>query len=82
MNAFYNYALLLQKEKKNTESLKIIDRALKNFVNNEKLLYVKLIGEINLNQIERAQETCNILISINPSNENYAQILVDLKNRN
>lgn len=80
MNAFYNYALLLQKENKSTASLKIIDQALKKFVKSEKLLYVKLIGQINLNQIERAQETCNILISINPSNENYAQILADLKN--
>ncbi len=79
MNAFYNYALKLQQEKKNAESIKIINRGLKIFPNNERLLYAKLIGEINLKQTVNAKKTCNLLIEIAPTNSNYRQILESLE---
>ncbi len=79
MNAFYNYALKLQQEKKNAESIKIINGALKIFPNNERLLYAKLIGEINLQQIANAKKTCNLLIEIAPDNANYRQIFESLR---
>jgi len=79
INAFYNYALLLQKENKNNESIEVIERALKSFPKNEKLLYVRLIGEINLKHLDKAIETCHLLIALNPNNVNYLKILDDLK---
>ena len=79
MNAFYNYALLLQKENKNIESIEITERALKSFPKNEKLLYVRLIGEINLKHLGKAIETCYLLIELYPNNANYVQILDELK---
>ena len=79
MNAFYNYALKLQQEKKNTESIKIINKGLKLFHNNERLLYAKLIGEINLKQTANAKKTCNLLIEIAPENSNYKQIFDSLQ---
>lgn len=79
MNAFYNYALKLQQEKKNAESIKIINRGLKLFHNNERLLYAKLIGEINLKQTANAKKTCNLLIEIAPDNTNYKQISENLE---
>jgi len=79
INAYYNYALLLQKENRNLESIKITKRALKNFSKNEKLLYVKLVGEINLKHVDKAIETCYLLIELNPNNANYVQLLNELK---
>ena len=41
----------LQQGEKNKESLKIANDALKLAPNNERILYVKLIGLINLNNL-------------------------------
>ena len=79
INAFYNYALKLQQNKKDAESIIIVNKGLKIFTNNERLLYVKLIGETNLKQIEKAKQTCNLLINIAPNNTDYKQILNSLK---
>ncbi len=79
MNAFYNYALKLQQEGANIASIKVINKGLNIFFNNERLLYAKLIGEINLKQISNAKKTCNLLIEIAPNNSNYRQILASLE---
>ncbi len=79
MNAFYNYALKLQQEGENIASIKVINKGLNIFFNNERLLYVKLIGEINLKQTANAKNTCNLLIEIAPDNSNYKQILESLE---
>jgi len=79
MNAFYNYALKLQQESENIASIKVINKGLNIFFNNERLLYVKLIGEINLKQISNAKNTCNLLIEMAPNNSNYRQILTSLE---
>jgi len=80
MKAFYNYALLLQQENKNLESIKVLESGLKSFPDNENLLYVRLIGEINLKLINKSINTCNLLLKLNPNNANYLKILDDLKN--
>lgn len=79
MKAFYNYALKLQKEDNNKESIEVTNKGLKLFTNNELLLYVKLIGQINLNKVSNAKATCTLLIKNYPSNENYRQILQNLE---
>ncbi|MDO5970442.1 multiheme c-type cytochrome [Flavivirga aquimarina] len=79
IRAFYNYALKLQGENLNQKSIEIINKALGFFPENENLLYVKLIGEINLKQNDKAYITCSKLIQIAPSNANYKQILESLK---
>ena len=79
MNAFYNYALKLQQAGENEASLKIIEKGLIKFINNERLLYARLIAEINLKQKLNAKRTCNLLIQIDPNNSNYRQIMANLK---
>ncbi len=79
IRAFYNYALKLQAEKLNQKSIDILKKALGIFPNNENLLYVKLIGEINLKKTLEARNTCSRLIKIAPNNTNYRQILETLK---
>lgn len=78
IRAFYNYALKLQQAGKNQESIKTIDKALSFFPDNEDLLYVKLIGEMNLKQNIAAYSTCARLIQLAPNNINYQQILNSL----
>ncbi len=79
IRAFYNYALKLQAENLNQKSIEIINKALAFFPKNENLLYVKLIGEINLKQNMEAHKTCSELIQLAPNNANYKQILESLK---
>ncbi len=79
IRAFYNYALKLQAEKLNQKSIDILKKALGIFPDNENLLYVKLIGEINLKKTLEARNTCSRLIKIAPQNTNYRQILETLK---
>lgn len=80
-NAFYNYALLLQQNKKMKESLSILNKAVKQFPRNEKLLYAKLIGELNSNEINKALNTCLLLLEIAPNNANYSQIFQQLNSK-
>ncbi len=78
-NAFYNYALKLQQAGKYKESLKVLDKALSLFPGNERMLYIRLLGEIKTNNKKKARLTCNELIKINPQNSDYKRILEDLK---
>ncbi|WP_303317481.1 multiheme c-type cytochrome [Flavivirga abyssicola] len=79
IRAFYNYALKLQAENLNQKSIEIINKALVIFPENENLLYVKLIGEINLKHHVEAYNTCSKLIQIAPNNATYKQIFENLK---
>ncbi len=79
--AFYNYALILQKEGLNKESIQIMDKAIGIFGYNEDLLYIKLIGQLNANLLAQAHSTCLSLIEINPSNRDYQQILTQLSKK-
>lgn len=79
INAFYNYALKLQQIAKNEASIKVIEKGLTIFSNNERLLYAKLVAEINLKQKQNAKKTCNLLIAIAPNNTDYRQILASLE---
>ncbi|NOR28568.1 MAG: tetratricopeptide repeat protein [Lutibacter sp.] len=79
LTAFYNYALILQKEGENKKAISIINEGLKLAPNSEKLLYVKLIGQLNLNLSNQAKQTCKLLINLAPNNRNYKQILTSLE---
>jgi len=78
LTAFYNYALILQKEGNNKESITVINDAIKIFSNLEKLLYVKLIAQLNLKLSNDAYQTCLKLIDVAPNNSNYQQIIKNL----
>jgi tetratricopeptide (TPR) repeat protein len=79
VNTFYNYALKLQENKDNKLSLSTIEKGLKLFPNDERLLYIKAIGLINLNDLEKAYETAVVLININPNSPNYQQLLQNIQ---
>jgi|TARA_B110000305_G_C19462871_1_gene655774 tetratricopeptide (TPR) repeat protein len=78
MNAYYNYALMLQQEGRNVESIKVVENGLQLFVNNERLLYVQLLGEINTKN-NNALNTCSLLLQLAPNNQDYQKIYRDLK---
>ena len=80
-NAFYNYALMLQQENKYNKSLEIVGDGLNLMPNNERLLYVKLIAEMNTNNAN-AIKTCELLLRIAPNNQNYQQIYTRLRGTN
>ncbi|MDT0553441.1 multiheme c-type cytochrome [Urechidicola vernalis] len=80
-NAFYNYALMLQQENKYNKSLEIVRDGLDLMPNNERLLYVKLIAEMNTNNAN-AIKTCELLLRIAPNNQNYQQIYNRLRGTN
>ena len=73
---------MLQQLNKNNEALTVLQRAINTFPNNERLLYVKLLGEINLNQLNEAINTCRVLLQISPNNTNYLQIFQRLQQGN
>lgn len=77
INSFYNYALMLQKNGDNKESLTAINQGLSIFPFNERLLYIKLLGEVNTAD-KNALNTCNQLLQIAPNNQNYQQIFGQL----
>ena len=77
-NAYYNYALMQQSEGENITALKTIKDGLIIFPNNERLLYIQLIGEINTKN-NNAINTCKKLLSIAPNNQNYQQIFARLQ---
>ena len=70
---------MLQQENRNSEALVILDKALKTFPYDERLLYIKLLGEINSNQVNSALNTCRLLLQINPNNRDYQSILQRLQ---
>ena len=72
---------MIQQGGKNKESIKEANKALKLAPNNERILYVKLIGLMNMNNLYEASETCIKLIQINPENQNYQQILGNINQR-
>ena len=81
VNTFYNYALKLQENKNLKESISTIDKGLHHFPNNERLLYAKVIAQINLNDLEAASESIVLLINIAPSNTNYQQLAQNIQPR-
>ncbi len=78
LNAFYNYALLLQQKGNYNESLKITKKGNSIFYNDERLLYVQLIAELNTKN-SNAINTCSQLLKIAPNNQNYQQIFANLQ---
>jgi tetratricopeptide (TPR) repeat protein len=81
INAFYNYILMLQNEGKNELSVNIANNALTLAPQNERILYVKTIGLLNLNKFKEAKQTCLLLIQVNPTNINYQQLLGNINQR-
>lgn len=81
INAFYNYALKLQENGLGKKANDIIDRALQTEPHNERLLYAKLVNQINDNQDDAAYNTCMKLLEVAPNNVNYKQILERLKGK-
>lgn len=73
-NAYYNYCLILQGEGKNKESITELNKGLKQFPNNERLLYIKAIAFMNLKDYGNALSVCQQLLQISPNNQNYAQL--------
>ena len=79
-NAFYNYALILQGEGKLKSSIEGINEGLKVFPNNERLLYIKLLAYLNLKDKVNAISVSQLLIQINPNNQDYINIYQSLIN--
>ena len=80
MNAFYNYGLMLQQQNKFEKSIEVAKKGLALSQNNERLLYVQLLGEVNIKS-SNAINTCSILLQIDPNNQNYVQIMGSLQNK-
>ncbi|MFB9056442.1 tetratricopeptide repeat protein [Mariniflexile ostreae] len=78
IRAYYNYALKLQAEGMYKKSVEVLNKALTIFHDNENLLYVKLLGEINLKDDHSAYNTGRKLLEIAPNNANYQQIFQSL----
>jgi tetratricopeptide (TPR) repeat protein len=79
LRAYYNYALKLQEAGLNKKSIEVLNKGLTYFPDHENLLYVKLIGEMNMKNNIAAYNTCSKLIQIAPDNANYRQILENIK---
>ncbi len=77
--AFYNYGLKLQEKGLYKKSIEVLNKALKTVPFDESLLYVKLLGQMKMNQTEDAYDTCVLLLKISPDNNNYKEILETLK---
>ncbi|MFY0686714.1 MAG: tetratricopeptide repeat protein [Cyclobacteriaceae bacterium] len=75
IRAFYNFALILQQTDDNERSLEIIEQAIETAGQNEQLLYVKLLGQMNLEDYDSAGLTCALLMRLAPQNQDYAQIM-------
>jgi len=73
--AFYNLALQYQNMQQLDKSKDIINQGLKEFADDENLLYLKLLNELNNKNFQQAEKTCIKLIEINPHNKNYPEIL-------
>jgi len=81
INAFYNYIVMLQQKGLNKESIDMANKALSLSLDNERILYVKLTGQLNLNQLNDAYNTGIQLVQIAPANQNYQQILGNIAQR-
>jgi len=77
-SAFYNYGLKLQEKGLFKKSINILDKALLTYPKDERLLYVKLLGQIKTNQTKDAYETCILLLTVSPDNVNYTKIKENL----
>jgi|TARA_Y100000310_G_scaffold131642_1_gene130799 hypothetical protein len=80
-NSFYNYALKLQEIEQYDKSVQVLDKGLKIFFNNERLLYVKLIGQLKSANTIAAYNTCLKLLEISPNNTNYLQIFQGIQEK-
>ncbi len=80
INAFYNYALKLQENGLDKKADMIIDKALQTEPYNERLLYAKLVNQINNNN-KGAYNTCMKLLKVAPNNVNYKKIFEQLKGK-
>ena len=81
IRAFYNYAIKLQEKGLFEKSITVINRALIDNPLNEELLYIKLLGQINIKKNNDALNTISTLLQIAPENVNYQNILKELKNQ-
>ena len=81
LNAYYNYALMLQGDNKMSRSLKVLQSAVSKFPGNEKLLYAKLIAELNSGAMEDAFQSCLSLLELKPGNKTYIQIMQQLQSK-
>lgn len=81
VRAHYNYALKLQELKKYSEADVILDKALAEVPANASLLYVKLLGTMEMGNNQQAIKLAERLVALDPQNQRYKQILTDLKNK-
>ena len=79
VNSFYNYAIKLQENKELKLSISVIEKGLLLFPNNERLLYIKTIAFINLNDLGNAYECAIILTKLNPNNTDYQQLIQNIQ---
>ncbi|SDW53371.1 Tetratricopeptide (TPR) repeat [Lutibacter oricola] len=79
VNSFYNYALKLQGIKDYKESILVLNKGLKEFPNDERLLHIKAIALVNLNKLSEAYQIAVDLTKINPNNPNYQQLLQNIQ---
>jgi len=79
INAFYNYMVLLQQNNLFKESIEVAQKALALSADNERILYVKMLGEMNMKNYESALETAYLLVQINPENKDYQQAFINLQ---
>ena len=78
-NAFYNYSLILQQEGALQEAIDFLNHALVTFPNSERLLYAKLVAELNSEQPDLAKTTLSKLIELSPTNNEYQQLYNNLQ---
>jgi tetratricopeptide (TPR) repeat protein len=81
VRAHYNYALKLQELKKYAEAEVILDKALAEVPGNTSILYVKLIGAMEMGKDRLAKQLAERLVALEPQNQQYKSILRDLKKR-
>lgn len=81
IKAFYNYAIKLQEQQKYKEASTVIEKGLKEIPTSERLLYLKVINQINANNTQGAKNTVLFLLELFPDNPNYKQLLNTINSR-
>jgi tetratricopeptide (TPR) repeat protein len=81
VRAHYNYALKLQELKKYAEAEVILDKALAEVPGNTSILYVKLIGAMEMGKDRLAKQLAERLVALEPQNQQYKSILTELNNK-
>ncbi|WP_291865643.1 multiheme c-type cytochrome [Maribacter sp.] len=81
INAFYNYGIKLQEQQKYKDARTVIEKGLKEVPNSERLLYLKVINQINTNNTQGAKNTTLFLLESFPDNPAYKQLLDNINSR-